>query len=351
MLLDKREGWGRPVTVKSRNNNKTKKTNEHKSKSSRRRRGRSGRLKNDKEGGDKHDGRYPHQDRPFVAPLRLLRIDKTNKTNKTNQNKQNKQNQKHISMRLYIKDDADAVGEYCAEYIVQRVTAFQPTAEHPFVLGLPTGSTPLPTYKALVQLHKEGKVSFKHVVTFNMDEYVALPRDHPESYHSFMWENLFKHVDIDPKNVHILDGNAPNLMEECDAFERAITAHGGIELFLAGIGPDGHIAFNEPGSSLRSRTRVKTLAYDTILANARFFDHDLSKVPRMSLTVGVGTVMVNCRRVRCPLDFCLLVCVWRPGPQRDSVVFLVLAVSLILPSCPLAGACCCRVLSAFSSRD
>jgi glucosamine-6-phosphate deaminase len=124
-----------------------------------------------------------------------------------------------------------------------------------------------------------------------MDEYVGLPRDHAESYHTFMWENLFKHVDINPANVHILDGNAPDLKKECAAYEAKIESFGGIELFLAGIGPDGHIAFNEPGSSLVSRTRIKTLAYDTILANARFFGNDLSKVPRMALTVGVGTVM------------------------------------------------------------
>ncbi|CAG8830951.1 5322_t:CDS:2, partial [Racocetra persica] len=115
--------------------------------------------------------------------------------------------------------------------------------------------------------------------------------DHPESYHSFMWHHLFKHIDILPQNVHILDGNADDLEEECRKYEDKIKSFGGVELFLGGIGPDGHIAFNEPGSSLTSRTRVKTLAYDTILANSRFFDGDISKVPRMALTVGVGTVM------------------------------------------------------------
>jgi len=124
-----------------------------------------------------------------------------------------------------------------------------------------------------------------------MDEYVGLPRDHPESYHSFMWHHLFKHIDIEPNNVNILDGNAENLSEECVKFEEKMKDVGGVELFIGGIGPDGHIAFNEPGSSLMSRTRVKTLAYDTILANSRFFDNDISKVPRMALTVGVSTVM------------------------------------------------------------
>jgi glucosamine-6-phosphate deaminase len=136
-----------------------------------------------------------------------------------------------------------------------------------------------------------GELSFKNVVTFNMDEYVGLPRDHPESYHSFMWAHLFKHIDIVPANVHILNGEAEDLVKECAEYEAAITKFGGIEMFLAGLGSDGHIAFNEPGSSLTSRTRVKTLAYETIVANSRFFANDIDKVPKMALTVGVGTVM------------------------------------------------------------
>jgi glucosamine-6-phosphate isomerase len=126
---------------------------------------------------------------------------------------------------------------------------------------------------------------------FAQDEYVGIPREHPESYHSFMYKHFFSHVDVDPANINILNGNAPDLEEECIAYEEKIRRAGGIELFLGGIGPDGHIAFNEPGSSLRSRTRVKTLAYETILANSRFFDNDLTKVPKMALTVGVQTVM------------------------------------------------------------
>jgi len=125
----------------------------------------------------------------------------------------------------------------------------------------------------------------------NQDEYVGIPREHPESYHSFMYKHFFSHVDLDPLNVNLLDGKAPDLEAECLAYEEKIARVGGIELFLGGIGPDGHIAFNEPGSSLKSRTRVKTLAYDTILANSRFFDNDLSQVPRMALTVGIGTIL------------------------------------------------------------
>ena len=123
------------------------------------------------------------------------------------------------------------------------------------------------------------------------DEYVGIPRDHPESYHSFMYKHFFSHVDVRPENINILNGNAPDLEAECQAYEEKIADAGGIELFLGGIGPDGHIAFNEPGSSLKSRTRVKTLAFDTILANSRFFGNDMDQVPRMALTVGVQTVL------------------------------------------------------------
>ncbi|KAF7559949.1 hypothetical protein G7046_g4198 [Stylonectria norvegica] len=194
-------------------------------------------------------------------------------------------------MRLIIRDDSTSASLYVANYIVNRIKAFQPTAEHPFVLGLPTGSSPLGVYEILVQKFKAGEISFEHVVTFNMDEYVGLPRDDPNTYHSFMWKHFFSHVNVHPSNVHILDGNAPNPEAECVAYEEAIKNAGGIDLFLAGIGEDGHIAFNEPGSSLASRTRVKTLAYDTILANSRFFGDDLNRVPRMALTVGVQTVL------------------------------------------------------------
>ncbi|KAI0829787.1 hypothetical protein BC628DRAFT_1314822, partial [Trametes gibbosa] len=192
---------------------------------------------------------------------------------------------------LIIRDDAASVGEYIANYIAKRINDFSPTPERPFVLGLPTGSSPIPTYKHLIKLVKDGKLSFKNVVTFNMDEYVGLPEDHPESYHTFMFREFFSHIDIPPSQVNILNGNAKDLIGECNAYEARIKSFGGIELFLGGIGEDGHIAFNEPGSSLASRTRIKTLAYDTILANARFFNNDIAAVPRMALTVGVATVL------------------------------------------------------------
>jgi len=194
-------------------------------------------------------------------------------------------------MRLIIREDYDTVSDYVAKYVQKRINDFKPTPTRPFVLGLPTGSSPIGTYKKLVALHLAGDLDFSNVITFNMDEYVGLPTDHPQSYHTFMQENLFAHINIKPENIHILDGNAPDLIAACDRYEHEISRVGGIELFLGGIGPDGHIAFNEPGSSLQSRTRIKTLAYDTIVANARFFGGNIKLVPKQALTVGVGTVM------------------------------------------------------------
>ncbi|MDD2437957.1 MAG: glucosamine-6-phosphate deaminase [Massilibacteroides sp.] len=194
-------------------------------------------------------------------------------------------------MRVIIEPDYARLSAWAGNYVAAKINRANPTAERPFVLGLPTGSSPLGMYNRLIELHKQGKVSFKHVVTFNMDEYVGLPKDHPQSYHTFMWTIFFNHVDILPENVNILNGNAPDLVAECAAYEAKMKTVGGVDLFLGGIGPDGHIAFNEPGSSLSSRTRVKTLTADTIIANSRFFDNDVTKVPKTSVTVGVGTIL------------------------------------------------------------
>ena len=194
-------------------------------------------------------------------------------------------------MRLIIQPDYQSVSQWAAHYVAAKIKAANPTPEKPFVLGCPTGSSPLGMYKALIDLNKKGIVSFQNVVTFNMDEYVGLPESHPESYHSFMAANLFNHIDCPKENIHILNGNAENLEEECRHYEQMIEEAGGIDLFIGGIGPDGHIAFNEPFSSLTSRTRVKTLTTDTKIANSRFFDNDPEKVPSLALTVGVGTVM------------------------------------------------------------
>ena len=194
-------------------------------------------------------------------------------------------------MRVIIEPDYELASKWAANYVTRKINEFGPSDSKPFVLGLPTGSSPLGMYKELIELNKAGKVTFKNVITFNMDEYVNLPEDHPESYHSFMWNNLFSHIDIPKENVNILNGNASDLEAECADYEQKIKKAGGVNLFVGGIGPDGHIAFNEPGSSISSRTRIKTLTYDTILANSRFFDNDVNKVPKTALTVGVGTVL------------------------------------------------------------
>ena len=194
-------------------------------------------------------------------------------------------------MRLIIEKDYDQLSKWAAEHVIERINKFNPTPDHKFVLGLPTGSSPMSMYAEIVKAVKAGEVSFKHVLTFNMDEYVGLPESHPESYHSFMARNLFDHIDCPKENIHILNGNAENLEEECAHYEQMIAEAGGIDLFIGGIGPDGHIAFNEPFSSLNSLTRVKTLTTDTRIANSRFFDGDMNKVPSTELTVGVGTVM------------------------------------------------------------
>lgn len=193
-------------------------------------------------------------------------------------------------MRLIIENTAAEASRWAAEHVAERINAKAAVSSKPFVLGLPTGSTPLGMYAELIKLNKAGKVSFANVITFNMDEYVGLPEEHPESYHSFMWNNFFSHIDIKRENVNILNGNAADLQAECDDYERRIAEAGGIDLFIGGVGEDGHLAFNEPFSSLDSRTRVKTLTEDTIIVNSRFFGGDVTKVPKLALTVGVGTV-------------------------------------------------------------
>ena len=180
-------------------------------------------------------------------------------------------------MRVIIRDDYEDCAVWAANHIARRINDAKPTAKKPFILGLPTGSTPLGTYKKLIELNKAGKVSFENVVTFNMDEYVGLKPEHDQSYHYFMWENFFKHINIKKENVNILDGMASDLEAECARYEAKIAA-------------DGHIAFNEPGSSLASRTRENALTKDTIIVNSRFFGGNTELVPKTALTVGVGTI-------------------------------------------------------------
>ncbi|MCW8327578.1 glucosamine-6-phosphate deaminase [Photobacterium sp. SDRW27] len=194
-------------------------------------------------------------------------------------------------MRLIPLNEAKDVGLWSARYIADRINKFQPTADRPFVLGLPTGGTPLATYKRLIELYEAGEVSFKHVVTFNMDEYIGIPADHPESYRSFMYNNFFKFIDIQEENINLLNGNTDDHEAECQRYEEKIKSYGKINLFMGGVGNDGHIAFNEPASSLSSRTRIKTLTEDTRIANSRFFEGDMNQVPKYALTIGVGTLL------------------------------------------------------------
>lgn len=191
-------------------------------------------------------------------------------------------------MRVIIQENYDKMCEWAANHIAAAINGHK--ENRPFVLGLPTGSSPLGVYKRLAEMNKAGKVSFKNVVTFNMDEYVGLPREHDQSYWYFMWSNFFDHIDIPKENVNILNGMAEDLEAECARYEAKIASYGGIDLFLGGIGVDGHIAFNEPFTSLTSRTGVRQLTSDTKIVNSRFFGNNPDLVPSSALSVGVETV-------------------------------------------------------------
>ncbi len=191
-------------------------------------------------------------------------------------------------MRVIIQDDYAKMSLWTARHIANAIKNHK--EDRPFVLGLPTGSSPLGVYKELARMNKAGEVTFKNVVTFNMDEYLGLPKTHDQSYWYFMWSNFFDHIDIPKENVNILNGMTDNPELECLNYEKKIASYGGIDLFLGGIGVDGHIAFNEPFTSLASRTGVRTLTTDTKIVNSRFFGNDPEKVPSYALSVGVGTV-------------------------------------------------------------
>jgi len=184
-------------------------------------------------------------------------------------------------MEIIIQPTPEAATGIAAR-IIAKLLREKPGA----VLGLATGSTPLRLYRTLVDM----KLDWSRATTFNLDEYIGLPREHPQSYHSFMWENLFQHVDIAPENIHIPDGNAADIPAMCAAYENAIREVGGIDLQVLGIGGDGHIGFNEPSSSLASRTRIKTLTERTRHDNARFFGSP-EQVPLHVVTMGIGTIM------------------------------------------------------------
>ncbi len=189
-------------------------------------------------------------------------------------------------MEIIIQKDAQS-GSRAAARVVARTIREKPEA----VLGLATGSTPLLLYKELIRLHREEGLDFSGITTFNLDEYVGLPADHPQSYHRFMHENLFSHINIKPKNIHIPDGMTKDIPAYCAAYEKAIVKAGGIDIQILGIGSDGHVGFNEPTSSFASRTRIKTLTRQTVTDNARFFGGDESHVPHHCITMGIGTIM------------------------------------------------------------
>ena len=189
------------------------------------------------------------------------------------------------SIEVVIKRDYDQMSKTAAQLVVD-VLNTKPNA----VLGMATGSTPLGLYQELVRLYQAGQVDFSRVTTFNLDEYVGLPATHPQSYHYFMHEHFFQHVNIPQHNINIPSGTTSNYPAFCQWYEGRIAECGGIDLQILGIGTDGHIAFNEPGSSLSSRTRLKTLSKQTIDDNARFFDAR-EDVPVYAITTGVGTIL------------------------------------------------------------
>lgn len=192
-------------------------------------------------------------------------------------------------MRVVIQENYENMCKWAADYIAGRINAHK--EDRPFVLGLPTGSSPIGVYKELIKKNVAGELSFANVITFNMDEYLGLPREHDQSYWYFMHDNFFDHlVDMKPENINILNGMTDDPEGECAAYEEKIARCGGIDLFMGGIGVDGHIAFNEPFTSLSSRTGVRDLTTDTRIVNSRFFGDDPEAVPSKALSVGVGTV-------------------------------------------------------------
>ncbi|MHB1063092.1 MAG: glucosamine-6-phosphate deaminase [Georgenia sp.] len=189
-------------------------------------------------------------------------------------------------MEIIITNDEDERVALVADHLEALLRATRRT-----VLGLATGSSPLPVYRELIRRHDAGRLSFEEASAFTLDEYVGLDEAHPERYRHVIEREFTGHVDLGPDAVHGPDGNAADLRAACAAYEHAIHAAGGVDLQILGIGTDGHIAFNEPGSSFASRTRIKTLTAQTRADNARFFGDDVAAVPRHCLTQGLGTIM------------------------------------------------------------
>lgn len=187
-------------------------------------------------------------------------------------------------MKLIEVRDYEEMSQLAAKLIIEQVQD-----SSTFVMGLATGATPIGTYEQLIKAHREG-ISFGHVETFNLDEYVGLAKDHPESYHYFMDTHLFQHLDIPKENIHLLDGMAPDIEAECQQFEQKIQSAGGIDLQLLGIGVNGHIGFNEPYTPFDSLTHVTELTQETKDANAKYFASP-EQVPSHAMTMGIGTIM------------------------------------------------------------
>ncbi|CAI5757499.1 unnamed protein product [Candida verbasci] len=200
-------------------------------------------------------------------------------------------------MRQATFSNPNDASDYLANYIIQKINSFEPTSSKPFVLGLPTGSSPEGIYGKLIEANKLGLVSFKNVVTFNMDEYLGLKPSDPQSYHYFMYDKFFNHVDIPRKNINILNGLTNDIEKECAEYENKIKKYGKINLFLGGLGPEGHLAFNEAGSTRDSKTRKVDLVESTIKANSRFFENDENKVPKHALSVGISTILDNSQEI------------------------------------------------------
>ena len=188
-------------------------------------------------------------------------------------------------MKVIVKATSEEMSKAAAQIFADRIKN-KPN----IILGLATGGTPVKMYKELIRLHKETGLDFSNVITFNLDEYLGISEDHDQSYRYFMNDNLFNHININKENTHVLNGKAADAAKECKEYEEAIKKAGGIDIQLLGIGGNGHIAFNEPGSAKDSRTRVVDLKSETITDNARFFK-DESEVPRQALSMGNGTIL------------------------------------------------------------
>lgn len=188
-------------------------------------------------------------------------------------------------MEILITQDYNEMSKVAADILARQIRR-KPNC----VLGLAAGSSPIGIYKELVRLHKQEALDFSKLTTFNLDEYLGIPPTHKMSYNFQIDQHLFNHVNINRQNVHVPQGLVKDVEEFCDWYEGQIQKCGGIDMQLLGIGPDGRIAFNEPGSSLASRTRLKTLDRDTVMANMKHFDR-AEDVPRFAITMGVGTVL------------------------------------------------------------